>query len=996
MYGPSYDRITTALESAVGPGRPSGSWTKFCCPSHEGDGRHHKPSLAIKYDQNQQKTVVKCFSGCDNEQVLETMGLRVRDLYDKPLARERGRAAGPARRVRPQRISRADQALAAEGMALTQPKKKELGRQTSAWRTTATYPYMRPDGTVAGEVIRKEATFEAGRDKSFHQRRWNDQTGQMERGGFEPLPFQLPQVLEKIADGGVIYICEGEKDVLSAEQAGLTATTNAGGALSWTPEHARWLTGARTVVIVADHDVAGYRRAERVMGTLAGLVQRVRVVTAATGKDLTDHLQLGHEISELVPIPYLDPETRPSAAPSTTAAAPTATADASHSPETTATAGGSVPEYMLAPSLNDHAPDHTPDVDTMGQHWSRFTQMLLQQMLQWAAKQALARKAAAETMALREEQERREAEARRAAEQKAVEVRLAEMSKRGWDKASRSEVAAAVRDSVEWAADSEAAKKFLAELGTHVNKRFGLALDPETGQVRSTVTPELAEALYAAESERALSWRVHRAGDRMVEVVAQQASLDQSEKEALYAEIKKWRDAPGPERLQALTKALADKKVHERPRTEIRFIAGYLGPDALVPLGQLGTVASVNPVAELRKLPAPLVDPGEEVKPRVDQLLEKYQDRMRHGLDTTKVTAELGEAVAVMTEEDRAIARERGKAIRSNPVQKFEKLWPEHVDRDELASDLRMLAVLAPQIERQAAKAGDLDATTSTEMRKRAALYRGRVQNAIKNGKGLHQLEKDQLQAVLGDIEAGVTKGVRSGSVASESPAVPELLFADDKSAAAVEAARSEDIARETTRASRHQLEQILTSNRVPEGTLRRTQDAVTRVMQAQTNLAAGRGNLADYEARGVDRELDTHLVAAGVAEPVRNQIRKHLDWSAGEAATAGKQANRAADKWIDRHEAVVAARSGAPAAASGYDSPERLAQREQQLRDAGLNDRQVAARMAVDAGRTQPPSAAAGSAPAAGNRKRRTPPGAGVNRTHHRGGPGNDLGRGL
>ncbi|NEW42841.1 hypothetical protein, partial [Nocardia cyriacigeorgica] len=40
----------------------------------------------------------------------------------------------------------------------------------------------------------------------------------------------------------------------------------------------------------------------------------------------------------------------------------------------------------------------------------------------------------------------------------------------------------------------------------------------------------------------------------------------------------------------------------------------------------------------------------------------------------------------------------------------------------ELAGDLRMLAVLAPQVERQAAKAGDMDATTATEMRKKANL----------------------------------------------------------------------------------------------------------------------------------------------------------------------------------------------------------------------------------------------------------------------------------
>jgi hypothetical protein len=35
------------------------------------------------------------------------------------------------------------------------------------------------------------------------------------------------------------------------------------------------------------------------MGTLVGLVEQVRVVQAATGKDLHDHLQCRHEIAEL-------------------------------------------------------------------------------------------------------------------------------------------------------------------------------------------------------------------------------------------------------------------------------------------------------------------------------------------------------------------------------------------------------------------------------------------------------------------------------------------------------------------------------------------------------------------------------------------------------------------------------------------------------------------------------------------------------------------------
>ncbi|MBF6370454.1 toprim domain-containing protein, partial [Nocardia puris] len=241
-------------------------------------------SLGVKYDDAGQRTVVRCFAGCDNEQVLDVLGLRVRDMFDRRVEREGSGRGRRANRPRSRQLSRADRAIDAAGLPLTQPKKPDPGRQLSPWRTVATYPYLRADGTVAGEVVRKEARFEhTGRDKQFHQRRWNPENGRMEAGGFDPLPYQLPQLLEAIDEGRTVYIVEGEKDVAAAESAGLTATTNAGGALSWTPRHAEWLRGARTVVIVADRDPAGYRRAERVMATLSGLVGRVRVVQAATG-----------------------------------------------------------------------------------------------------------------------------------------------------------------------------------------------------------------------------------------------------------------------------------------------------------------------------------------------------------------------------------------------------------------------------------------------------------------------------------------------------------------------------------------------------------------------------------------------------------------------------------------------------------------------------------------------------------------------------------------
>ncbi|MGW4120179.1 hypothetical protein [Nocardia sp. NPDC004711] len=45
----------------------------------------------------------------------------------------------------------------------------------------------------------------------------------------------------------------------------------------------------------------------------------------------------------------------------------------------------------------------------------------------------------------------------------------------------------------------------------------------------------------------------------------------------------------------------------------------------------------MSPAAELRRMGVSLVDPGEEVKPAVDDLLRDYQDRLRVG--NTRMTA---------------------------------------------------------------------------------------------------------------------------------------------------------------------------------------------------------------------------------------------------------------------------------------------------------------------------------------------------------------------
>lgn len=76
---------------------------------------------------------------------------------------------------------------------------------------------------------------------------------------------------------GVVFVCEGEKDVETMRAWGFTATTNAGGAKYWSDAFDDDLAGL-DVIILPDNDDAGRQRADMRAATLRGKARRVRVL----------------------------------------------------------------------------------------------------------------------------------------------------------------------------------------------------------------------------------------------------------------------------------------------------------------------------------------------------------------------------------------------------------------------------------------------------------------------------------------------------------------------------------------------------------------------------------------------------------------------------------------------------------------------------------------------------------------------------------------------
>ncbi|MFC9994828.1 toprim domain-containing protein [Nocardia sp. NPDC127526] len=294
----SFDTITSALTRVSGPGRRGSAWTTYLCPVHEADGRPHHPSLGVVYNHTRHRTVVKCFAGCPDEAVLDRLGLHIRDLFDHPRT-----PTLPRRPSSRPDLSLADRAILTAGLSL-EAHKPDLGPRTGRPRRRAVYIYRWPDGRPAGRIIRVHTPHRHGHKKSFWQE--HPTRSGWRPGGFPRLPFHLPEVLAAIHHSRDIYICEGEADVLTATHAGLTATCNAGGAQAWHPDHATWLAGAPRALIIADRDAPGYRHATRVAQSLTPLIPHLRILQARDGKDLTDHINAGHNISDLDPVPILD------------------------------------------------------------------------------------------------------------------------------------------------------------------------------------------------------------------------------------------------------------------------------------------------------------------------------------------------------------------------------------------------------------------------------------------------------------------------------------------------------------------------------------------------------------------------------------------------------------------------------------------------------------------------------------------------------------------
>jgi hypothetical protein len=250
------------------------------CPAHD----DRRASLSVG-EGDDGRALIKCHAGCSVEEVLNVVGLEMRDLF---VAHERPERAsgGVSRRsgFDEQSVERYRRALLSEGHLLGRLQElrgwsaevvERFGVGLDGARIV--FPYLDAQGRLVG----------LGRYQPDPERRDDLPKLQAASGSKREL-FPAPERV----DGDPLFLVEGEADALASLSVGLSAV-GVPGVSGWRPQWSERLSGRR-VVVVFDCDQPGRDAASRVASDLVEVAEVVRLV------DLDPARSDGYDLSEFL------------------------------------------------------------------------------------------------------------------------------------------------------------------------------------------------------------------------------------------------------------------------------------------------------------------------------------------------------------------------------------------------------------------------------------------------------------------------------------------------------------------------------------------------------------------------------------------------------------------------------------------------------------------------------------------------------------------------
>ena len=264
--------------------RQTGNGWQARCPCRDDDSN---PSLAIGQG-NDGRTLVTCHRAmaCDVEKICSSVGLRVSDLMSPDGKSPPTSNHGPF-------VSKKEHSNSINSNKTSQPKFVEA------------YDYTDEHGNL---LFQKTRLIDENGKKTFRQRKPDGKGGWVYSLGETPkVLYNLPAVLDAKSKNIPIWLVEGEKDANTLIGLGIVATTMPGGAGKWLDIHTQSLSNG-IIEIVADNDEIGKTHAIKVLAELKAAGCNAQLWICPKEKDITDHLNTGSRIEDLLPFDYSSQE----------------------------------------------------------------------------------------------------------------------------------------------------------------------------------------------------------------------------------------------------------------------------------------------------------------------------------------------------------------------------------------------------------------------------------------------------------------------------------------------------------------------------------------------------------------------------------------------------------------------------------------------------------------------------------------------------------------
>lgn len=258
-----------------------GDICKAVCPTHP----DKEASLSISYDKAQGKTIIYCHAGCKVREILDSVGLKMTDLFDKELSKSK------------ENIEAVYHYRDIEGRILFdkvrfKPKKftqRRLIDGATVWGLDSGLYYETYQGSN-------------GFSKKKHDNALTKEFPQC-----KPVIYNLPEVIKAVKNESVVFIVEGEKDADNITRLGLVATCNFDGASKssqkskWRKEYNSFFENAN-VVLIPDNDEPGRAHMENIAENLSPITKSIKILNldgVPEKGDISDWLQSGHTKEEL-------------------------------------------------------------------------------------------------------------------------------------------------------------------------------------------------------------------------------------------------------------------------------------------------------------------------------------------------------------------------------------------------------------------------------------------------------------------------------------------------------------------------------------------------------------------------------------------------------------------------------------------------------------------------------------------------------------------------